>query len=269
MIESIKQIIANFPLNFVQAILSNLLLIVLAYLLVWKLFKNRLAARRIQAQQIVNAQQIKRELKNAFFTLGVGVLFSSIVLVLNSQGYSKIYTDVTAHNTFWSVGGFFILLLIDDTWFYWCHRLLHHPKLFRHVHLEHHKSIDVNPFTSLSFHFLEPFLLSFWIFPVAFLIPVYAPVLLLIQLWGLLDNIKSHLGYELYPAGFNNSPLRFFTSSTYHNMHHRKFKGNYGVHFRFWDKLLGTEFKEYEAEYDKVQQRKKAASVSGTSHLSA
>jgi hypothetical protein len=40
-------------------------------------------------------------------------------------------------------------------------------------------------------------------------------------------------------------------------MHHSKFKGNYGVHFRIWDRLSGTEFKEYEAEFDKVQERKK------------
>jgi sterol desaturase/sphingolipid hydroxylase (fatty acid hydroxylase superfamily) len=39
-------------------------------------------------------------------------------------------------------------------------------------------------------------------------------------------------------------------------MHHSKFDGNYGVHFRFWDKLLGTEFKDYEAQFDKIQARK-------------
>jgi sterol desaturase/sphingolipid hydroxylase (fatty acid hydroxylase superfamily) len=40
-------------------------------------------------------------------------------------------------------------------------------------------------------------------------------------------------------------------------MHHSKFKGNYGVHFRFWDRLMKTEFKDYEAEYDKIQERKR------------
>ncbi len=46
------------------------------------------------------------------------------------------------------------------------------------------------------------------------------------------------------------------TSSTHHNMHHHKFNGNYGIHFRFWDKLFGTEFKDYETEYDIIQARK-------------
>ena len=48
-----------------------------------------------------------------------------------------------------------------------------------------------------------PLLLTLWIVPVAFLVPVYAPVLALVPVWGLLDNLKSYLGYELYPAGFN------------------------------------------------------------------
>lgn len=91
--------------------------------------------------------------------------------------------------------------------------------------------------------------------------PTYAPVLGVIQLWGLLDNIKSHLGYEFFPEKFNKGWLRFIISSTHHNMHHSKFKGNYGNHFRFWDRLLGTEFKDYESEFDKIQVRNKSGSV--------
>jgi sterol desaturase/sphingolipid hydroxylase (fatty acid hydroxylase superfamily) len=40
-------------------------------------------------------------------------------------------------------------------------------------------------------------------------------------------------------------------------MHHSKFNGNYGVHFRIWDRLLGTEFKDYEKTFDEIQNRKK------------
>lgn len=255
--DALKQILSNFPQGFMGGLMLNGSLITIAYLLFWKKFKKRFQNWRIQLKERVDAKQIKAELKNAVFTLMVGALFSSIVIYLSSKGYTKIYTNFNDYNPIFGLAGFLFLLLIDDTWFYWCHRLLHHPKLFKYVHLVHHKSIDVNPFTSLSFHWVEPFLLSFWIFPVAFLLPTYAPVLGFVQIWGLLDNIKSHLGYEFYPANFNKTWLRFLTSSTHHNMHHSKFKGNYGVHFRIWDKLLGTELKEYEAEFDKIQARKK------------
>jgi sterol desaturase/sphingolipid hydroxylase (fatty acid hydroxylase superfamily) len=38
-----------------------------------------------------------------------------------------------------------------------------------------------------------------------------------------------------------------------------KFNGNYGVHFRIWDKLFGTEFKDYEKTFDEIQDRKKGS----------
>jgi sterol desaturase/sphingolipid hydroxylase (fatty acid hydroxylase superfamily) len=186
----------------------------------------------------------------------VGASFSGLILYLKSIGYTKIYVDISEHHLFYALSGFFVLLFVNDTWFYWMHRLLHHPKIYRYVHHEHHKSIDVNPFTSLSFHFLENLALTFWILPFSFVFPIYVPVLMLIQLWGFFENLKAHLGYEFYPAWWNKSILRFLTSSTHHNMHHSQFSGNYGLHFRFWDRLLGTEFKNYEAEYDKIQARK-------------
>ncbi len=255
--DTIKQILSNFPQSFVAALVLNGTVISLAYYLFWHKFKQRFQNWRIQIKQRTDAKQIKRELKNALSVLAVGAFFSSVVLYLSILGYTKIFTNFSEHSPFLGFGGFFILLILDDTWFYWCHRLLHHPAIYKYIHFEHHKSVDVNPFTSMSFHFLEPFLLTLWIFPVAFFLPTYAPVLGLVQLWGLLENIKSHLGYEFYPTKFNKTWLRFLTTSTHHNMHHNHFNGNYGIHFRLWDRLLGTEFKEYEDEFDKIKERAK------------
>jgi sterol desaturase/sphingolipid hydroxylase (fatty acid hydroxylase superfamily) len=254
--DAIKEIVWNIPKGFLSGLMLNGTFITLAYFLFWKKFKQKFQNWRIQLVQKVDANQIKRELKNSLLTLIVGAMYSSIVFYMSSQGQTKIYTDFSEHSAFVAISGFFIMFIVDDTWFYWCHRLLHHPKIFRYVHLEHHKSVDVNPFTSMSFHFIEPLLLSLWIIPIAYVYPIYAPVLMLVQVWGLLDNIKAHLGFELYPAKLNKSWFRFLTSSTHHNMHHSKFDGNYGVHFRFWDKLLGTEFKDYEAQFDEIQARK-------------
>lgn len=253
--EELKQIALAFPKGFFSALMLNGTVILIAYVVVWKLFKKRVQHRRIQVKERVDAAQIRHELKNALLSLSVGALFASIALLLSLKGYTQIYTNFSDHHPLVAIAGFFMLWLIDDAWFYFVHRLLHHPFIYRYVHAVHHRSVDVNPFTSLSFHWLEPFLLSLWIFPVLIFIPVYAPALALIQVVGLLDNVKSHLGYEFYPAGLNRSPFRWFTSSTYHNMHHTKFTGNYGVHFRFWDKLLGTELPNYESEYDRVKQR--------------
>lgn len=268
--EPLAQLASNFLQSYAAALMLNGAALTGAYLLFWRAWRQRLRHWKIQLRTRVDRAQLRREWKNALLTLGVGAGMSCAVLYLSSLGYTKIYRDPGAHPVATALGGFVALLLLDDAWFYWMHRLLHHPVWYRYVHAEHHKSLDVNPYSSLSFHFVEPFLLSAWIFPVAFIFPIYAPTLLLVQLWGLLDNIKSHLGYELYPAGFNSGWLRFLTSSTHHNMHHQRFRGNYGVHFRLWDRLLGTEFPDYETEFERIQKRKKTgAAKSGFSDIAA
>ncbi|MHA4894836.1 sterol desaturase family protein [Pedobacter sp. PWIIR3] len=45
-------------------------------------------------------------------------------------------------------------------------------------------------------------------------------------------------------------------TSIHHNLHHSKFKGNYGLYFRFWDRLMGTENPNYVKEYDRIQNQR-------------
>lgn len=76
------------------------------------------------------------------------------------------------------------------------------------------------------------------------------PVLAIVQVLGLLNNVNSHLGYELLPAWWVRVPPLSWTSSlTFHNLHHQKYKGNYALFFRFWDRLLGTELPGYQRAF--------------------
>lgn len=243
------------PGAYVQGLLSSGLAMGIAYLLVWRVFGRRLRRWRIQLRARADYAQIRSEIKNALIASIPGALTSSSLLYLGGLGYTTLHMDVSAHGPVWSIASIFVLWLIDDAWFYWMHRALHHKSIFRFVHRIHHDSIDVTPFTSMSFHVAESFLLTAWFIPAAFLVPIWAPGLGLLQLIGLFNNIKSHLGYELYPAWINAGPLRFLVTSTHHNMHHSKFQGNYGLHFRFWDRLCGTEFKEYSDTFDAIKAR--------------
>jgi sterol desaturase/sphingolipid hydroxylase (fatty acid hydroxylase superfamily) len=36
-------------------------------------------------------------------------------------------------------------------------------------------------------------------------------------------------------------------TATYHNLHHTQLRGNYGLMFRFWDRLLGTEIARHDS----------------------
>ena len=48
---------------------------------------------------------------------------------------------------------------------------------------------------------------------------------------------------------------RWHTTTTHHDLHHRDFRGNYGLYFAWWDTLLGTEHPDYRRAFDTVTQR--------------
>jgi ferredoxin len=39
-------------------------------------------------------------------------------------------------------------------------------------------------------------------------------------------------------------------------MHHQLFNGNYALYFTWWDKWMGTEFKDYETRHEQIFERK-------------
>jgi Delta7-sterol 5-desaturase len=248
-------ILAKFPSGYGAAMVMNAVLYPTIFFLIWRLLAKRLAGRKIQQERDIKREQFIREIRNALFTMCVGAMTSAIIITLGERGMTKVYMDIDAHSIWWAIGTFPVMLIINDSVFYWVHRLLHDKRFYNLVHHEHHKSVTVNPFTSLSFNVIEAFLLTAWIVPVSLIMPIYAPALGLLQLYGLFDNIKAHLGYELFPRWFNRSPLRFLTTATYHDLHHTKFRGNYALHFRWWDWMMGTQNPAYEAAFDEAHAR--------------
>ncbi len=231
---------------FAQAI-SYFAIVGLLYLLLWKWGAERFRASRIQAKKRVDEQQIRSEIKNTLIMLIVSSPLSLVISTLYASGATKLTADASSIGWPWIAATFVGLLLFNDAWFYFWHRLFHHPKLFRYVHAVHHKSVDVNPFSSYSFHWFEGFILGAWALPVALFVPVYLPMLGALHAVGLANNVMSHLGYEFFPRWLLRVPLlRWINTSTFHNLHHSSFKGNYALMFRFWDRMLGTELPNYE-----------------------
>ena len=236
--------------GFAAQTLSYFAIVGLLYLLIWKWGAQRLESRRIQARRRVDGKQIRFEIKNTLIMLLASSPMTLAVSMLYASGQTQLTLNAATIGWPMIAATFVGLLLFNDAWFYFWHRLLHHPKLFRHVHATHHKSVDVNPFSSYSFHWFEGFILGAWILPVALLVPIYIPMLGGLHAIGLANNLMSHLGYEFFPRGLLRVPLlSWINTSTYHNMHHSSFNGNYGLMFRFWDRLLGTELKNYESTF--------------------
>lgn len=214
------------------------------FLVFWVWGERLFARRRVQKTRRFSPRQLRHELAYTLVTFVAGTGSVVAALWLRAHGRTSLVEGgVGLWTTLaWTVG----IVLFNDLWFYGWHRALHTRWLYRHVHAVHHKSVDVNPFSSYSFHAFEAFVLGAWVVPAAVLLPLPMSALGLVQIVGLLNNVNSHLGYELLPAWWVRAPvLGWSASSTYHNLHHQKLQGNYGLFTRVWDRAFGTELPGY------------------------
>jgi ring-1,2-phenylacetyl-CoA epoxidase subunit PaaE len=261
-LQQIHQFLLSLIQGFLQSFISQAVVITIVYLLVWKLFAPKLKRFRIQPVKRAGATQIREEIKNTIIVILGGLITTPLILIAQQMGYTKIYVDPTQYGLAYLVFSTFFLHLLGDTWFYFAHRLLHHPKVYKYIHAVHHQSLDTTPYTTLSFHFLEPIILSGFIYIAIFLFPISVVAIGINQVVGLLVNIKSHLGYEFYPKFFDRTPiLKYLVNSIHHNQHHTRYNGNYGLSFRWWDLIFGTEFDDYNQIVSQVKNRKKTVTT--------
>jgi sterol desaturase/sphingolipid hydroxylase (fatty acid hydroxylase superfamily) len=146
-----------------------------------------------------------------------------------------------------------LVLVVHDAYFYWTHRWMHHPMLFRTFHWEHHKSQAPTVFTAYSFAIPEAIVQGlFGVFYVA-LFPATFATLIFFQFVEILHNLAIHSGFDPFPRTLVTHPRwGWLAGPTYHDLHHRTARGNYGLYSRFWDRLCKTEHPDFVRVYDYV-----------------
>lgn len=143
-----------------------------------------------------------------------------------------------------------LIIVGHDAYFYWAHRLMHHPRLFRFFHRRHHKSMNPSPFTAYSFDLGEAAVMGSFVPLWMLLVPTQWPVVGLFMLHQIVRNTLGHSGYELMPARGDGRPVfDFLTTTTHHDLHHARAGWNYGLYFTWWDRLMGTEHPEYRERF--------------------
>ncbi len=223
----------------------------------WIVGKKYFKKIRIQETERANLHHFKHDLGFSASTFLIFAIMDVGFLYLESKGYTQIYFDVAEYGYLWLVVSFFIALFIDDMFFYWSHRAMHLPRFYKFFHKVHHESTDPSPLTAFAFHPSEAVIEQLMPLLVPFLLPLNFGVILAWQVFSMLNNVVGHLGYEVYPKGWVKLPLlKFKTASTHHNMHHQLFNGNYALYFTWWDKWMGTEFKDYETRHEQIFERK-------------
>jgi lathosterol oxidase len=76
----------------------------------------------------------------------------------------------------------------------------------------------------------------------AFLVPIHLGALAIVLTVMTIMGVTNHMGWEIFPKWFVHSALgKWLITASHHERHHEQYKGNYGLYFRFWDKICGTD----------------------------
>ena len=230
-----------------------------AYLVFWVIFSKKWQHRIIQRKSL-EAKKMWLEFRYSMSTVLVFALIGFGILSLKNAGYTLIYDHFAERSGLWFVCSIALMILAHDAWFYWTHRLMHHPKIFRHVHLVHHRSANPSPWAAYSFHPIEAVIEAGIFVLIVFTIPAHGLALVAFLIYMITRNVLGHLGIEFVPKNFlNNRWLNWHTTTTHHDLHHKHFNHNYGLYFTWWDKWFGTEHPKYRETFEEVTSREKEA----------
>lgn len=159
-----------------------------------------------------------------------------------ARGWTQIYTPWDAYPLWWLPISFLLYLLLHDAWFYWTHRWLHRPAAFRLAHAVHHGSRAPTAWAAMSFHPLEAVTGAVVIPVLVLCIPIQVAVLGAVLATMTLMGVTNHMGWELFPRALINSRAgAWLITASHHQRHHEHYRCNYGLYFRLWDRICGTD----------------------------
>ncbi len=164
---------------------------------------------------------------NMFWSLASGVPIWSAWMVLYfwvaANGSVPTMTSIST-SPVWFIAFFFVIRFWQSFHFYWVHRFIHIPWLFRHVHHLHHRNINVGPWSGLAMHPVEHVLYYSGIL-IHFVLPSH-PIHVIFHLFALnLGAVYSHSGFAKLLIGDKET---IKAGSFHHQLHHRYFECNYG-----------------------------------------
>ena len=212
-------------------------------------FARQLAGRKIRRDK-PKGEQMRREFLASLRTSAIFTLGGVISVMGSAAGWMKSYDDPSKYGWAYFWASLAALIVLHDAWFYFAHRLIHDPRLFRRFHRLHHISHNPSPFTAYSFDVGEAAINAAFV-PLALLVlPLSQLAIFLFLAHMIVRNVAGHSGYELFPAWRNGRPVfDWLTSVTHHDLHHAQAGWNYGLYFTFWDRVMKTEHPLYHEKF--------------------
>jgi sterol desaturase/sphingolipid hydroxylase (fatty acid hydroxylase superfamily) len=257
------------PLWFLTAVLIIFLVVMVRYFLIAGLFYGAFylwfpqhwQQRKINSKSYKDGQ-FKKELKWSTITTLIFAVVGAASVVLWQQGWLKVYTELQTYPVWWLPVSLALAMLLHETYYYWVHRWMHHPRVFRLVHKVHHDSHVTSPWTAFSFHPLEGLLQAIFLPLLLLFMPMHLYVLIIQLTLMTLSSVVNHLDIEIYPKQFHKHLIgRWLIGATHHSLHHKQYKYNFGLYFTFWDKWKHTESPAFDRLFEEKTAAKTESSI--------
>jgi sterol desaturase/sphingolipid hydroxylase (fatty acid hydroxylase superfamily) len=235
---------ADLPVPLALLIVSAAvtLIVALRYLLTSGLFAL-ITARMRPGLYAGKRAQIAREVRWSLLSAAIYGAPAGIVLWgWRHRGWSQITADWAALPWWYHPLSVLIYLFVQDTCFYWAHRWMHRPKWFRLAHAVHHDSRPPTAWTAMSFHPIEAVTGAVVIPLLVFLVPIHVAMLGLVLTIATVMGVTNHMGWEMFPRWVVHSALgNWLITASHHERHHEEYQCNFGLYFRVWDRVCGTD----------------------------
>jgi sterol desaturase/sphingolipid hydroxylase (fatty acid hydroxylase superfamily) len=215
------------------------------WFVLWVVLARPLASRKIRPArppwcQLVLEFAVSLRSLAIFSTVGLSIF------ALERAGFLPGPALAARWGWVWGLASLLLMVVAHDAWFYWTHRAMHDPRLFRRFHRRHHRSHNPSPFSAYSFDLAEAAVQAAFVPIWMLLVPTAWPVTGLFMLHQIFRNTVGHSGYEVFPADRAGRPLfGWLTTVTHHDLHHAQAGWNYGLYFTWWDRWMRTEHPEY------------------------
>jgi lathosterol oxidase len=230
------------PIAILIAAIAMTLIVGVRYLIVSGAFA--FATRRLHPGLYAGQQpQIRREIGWSLASAAIyGIPAGIVAWGWDARGWTMIYRDISAWPIWWLPLSVFVYLFAHDTWFYWTHRAMHRPWLFRAAHAVHHQSRPPTAWAAMSFHPWEALTGAIVLPALVFVVPIHIGALGLVLAVMTVMGVTNHMGWEMFPRALVTGRVgQWLITASHHERHHRDYQCNYGLYFRFWDRLCGTD----------------------------
>lgn len=174
---------------------------------------------------------------NMFWSCASGVTIWTAYEVIMMWSMANGYVPGIPENNslLWIALLIFLIPIWETVYFFFIHRMLHWPFLYRTVHALHHRNTNVGPWSGLSMHPLEHVIYLGSVM-VHFVVPANPLIIIYHLQHYCLTAATTHTGFE----GVTLRGRTILGLGTYHHqLHHRYFECNYGGLEVPWDKWLG------------------------------